>query len=257
MFKRGRIITRAAGRIEGTADPVLALVYAPGQRPDSAALAQLAADAVAVPFTLSHVPPAGEGWVELLAGGLTFDCRGLAPAAPAAAPGNGALLGLRTTPAGETVTLEPAPHLAAGRGLLPVVRMLAGIGAELARRPEVAGVYWHPARCWMAPKYFCGVVQDWLGGGAFPALGLTSLQRQADGAMVSLGLDYLIGQDLRFEPDRRLVPAAVARIAVRLIHELVAGGALREAVDWTGPDGEALRVQPMAGGRQLRIALQR
>lgn len=215
----------------------------------------VAAGEMATPFTLSHIASDPEHWVELLAAGLTYDCRGLAPGAPASWPGAGALLGLHEPPPGETITLQPSPHLAEGRGLLPVVRVIAGLGAQLADLPGLVAVHWNPARCWMAPKYFCGVVADWLSGGAFPALGLTSLQRGSDGTMVTAGLDYLIGQELRFEPDRKLVPAAVARIAVRLIHDLVETGPLRREGEFTGPEGEVLRVEPVRQGRQLKVSL--
>lgn len=237
---------------------MLALVYAPGTRPGIAALEALSSqEGLRVPFRISHVGEDPALWAELLASGLTFDCRGLGPGEGMAHPGAGSLLGLHEPPSGEVVTLEPAPHLAEGRGLLPVVRALAGLGAELGRLPGLAGAFWQPARSWMAPKYFCGIIDDWLSGGAFPALGLTALQRTADGGMVSVGLDFLIGQELHFEPNRKLFPAAIARIAVRLIHELVESGALREAAEFIGPEGERLLIEPVRQGRQLRISVQR
>ena len=107
----------------------------------------------------------------------------------------------------------------------------------------------------MEPAYFRRVVGDWLAGGAFPALGLTSLRRESNGAMVSLGLGLLIGQELRFEPERALSAAAVARISVRLIHELIERGPLQEPEDFVGPDGEALLAVPVRGGEQLRVML--
>lgn len=175
---------------------------------------------LSVPFALSHVPVGNENWVELLAAGLTCDCHGLAPVGGATHPGDGAPLGLDEPPAGEVVTLQPAPHLAEGAGLFPVVRILTGPGAQLARLPGLLAVYWYPSRRWMAPKYFCGVIEAWLAGGPFPPLGLTSLRRECDGVRVSAGLDFLIALELHFQPDRRLVPAAAAKIAVRLIDDL-------------------------------------
>ncbi len=243
---------------EQASGAVLSLIYAEGQRPGLEALAGLAGRPLkSVPFALSHIPDAGEDWVELLAAGLTFDCHVLSPGDPAAHPDNGALLGLPDVPGGEAISLRPAPHLAEGRGLLPVVRILAGLGAELGNLPGLIAAHWQPAQCWMAPKYFRGVVEEWLSGGAFPALGLTSLQREDDGTMVSAGLDFLIGQELRFEPDRRLVPAAIARIAVRLIHSLIETGPLMEPMTYLGPEGEPLGVEPVKRGRQLRVSLQR
>jgi hypothetical protein len=193
----------------------------------------------------------------LLARGMTFDCRGLAPGAGTALPEVGTLLGLDKAPPGEALALLPGPHLAEGRGLLPVVRVLAGLGAVLAGLPGVLAVCWNPATSWMAPDYFRKTAFDWLGGGAFPALGLTTLKRERNGAMVSQGLELLIGQELRFEPDAELAPAQVARIAVRMIHELVARGPLTEAEEFAGPEGEPLLAVPVREGTQLRVIVRR
>jgi hypothetical protein len=188
---------------------------------------------------------------------MTFDCRGLAPGPGTPFPDSGTLLGLDSVPRGETLALLPGPHLAEGRGLLPVVRVLAGLGAALAGLPGVLAVCWNPAGTAMAPEYFRKRVFDWLGGGAFPALGLTTLQRESNGAMVSQGLELLIGQELRFEPDVELAPAQIARIAVRMIHELIERGPLAEADEFTGPDGEPLLAVPVREGSQLRVMVRR
>lgn len=240
------------------AEAVLSLLFAKGARPDAEGVAGVGApQGRAGAFSVSHRPPAEDGWLELLASGLTFDCRGLAPAEPIPTPPAGARLGLDRIPDGEVVTLAPGPHIAQGRGLLPVVRVLAGVGRRLADLPHLSAVCWLPAGSWMEAGYFCRVVDDWLGGGAFPALGLTSLRRESNGAMVSLGLDLLIGQELRFEPDRTLSASAVARISVRLINELVVNGPLVSAQEFAGPDGEVLVAVPVRGGRQLRVMVSR
>jgi len=228
---------------------VLSLVFAPGHRPDAAALKALAQTSAApLDFSISHLAPPAQGWAELLALGLTFDCRGLTPAPSAAFPPEGALLGLEQVPEGEAVTLMLGPHLAGAQALIPVVRAVAGVGARLAALPGVEAVCWLPARSWMAPAYFRKVAADWLGGGAFPALGLTTLHPAEGGAMTSLGLGWLTGQELRFEAGHGLAPAAVARIAVRLINDLVSAGPLHEAAELTGPAEERLHLIPQAGG---------
>ncbi len=231
---------------------------AKGQRPNAEAIAALQQNGGSgLDFTISHRPAEGEGWVELLARGMTFDCRGLVPAAAAPMPLPGTLLGLEKQPPGEALVLLPGPHLAEGRGLLPVVRVLAGLGAALAQLPGVQAVCWNPAGSWMGADYFRKVALDWLGGGAFPALGLTTLKRERNGAMVSQGLELLIGQELRFEPDPELTPAQVARIAVRMIHELVERGPLNEADEFSGPGGEPLLAVPVRDGSQLRVMVRR
>lgn len=241
------------------------MIFAEGQRPDLDAIAALAAKPGSVmPFAISHIPDpdnAGAGmpgnWVELLAGGLTFDLQGLGHGDPSPYPAPGALLGLAEAPAGEALALGPAPHLADGAGTVPAMRVLSGIGTQLAGLPGVLAAHWGPASCWMTVKYYCGVVGEWLDGGAFPALGLTSLRREPDGAMTSLGLDFFTGQELRFEPDRRLPPAAIAKAAVRLVHSLVETGPLRARAEFAGPDGIVLLVEPVREGRLLRVTVQR
>ena len=244
--------------------PRLCLVFAPGQRPDLTVLEALTeqrpADDVAQ-FALSHraVEPAGgasgRAWAELLCNGLTFDCTGLAPHADDGAPLPGPLVGLSDHPLGEVVSLAPGPHLAGAAGLIPVLRTLAALGSRLAALHGVLAVSWTPAGAWVAPDIFRRSVADWLGGGAFPGLVLTALRQERNGAMISQGLNLLIGQELRIEPDKRLPPAAMARTALRLIHELVQSGPLSAEQDFTGPGGEHLLAVPVRGGSQLRILL--
>lgn len=223
---------------------------------DSIALAGLG-NAQPGAFTISHRPEPHEGWAELLSSGLTFDCNGLSPGDAEESPTSGALLGLDTVPMGEAIALRPGPHIVAGQGLLPVVRVLAAVGVRLSALPGVRAICWGPAGSWMDPAYYQRVVGDWLAGGAFPALGLTSLRRESNGAMVSLGLGLLIGQELRFEPERSISAGAVARLSVRLIDELIASGPLSEAREFAGPDGETLLAVPVRGGEQLRVMIRK
>jgi len=208
-------------------------------------------------FACSHLPNPSEGWIELLASGLTFDCHGLPPAAPLVLPTHAALMGLEAQPKGEGIALGPGPHLAEAVGMLPVIKQLAGIGAALAALPGATAVAWNPARCWMPASYFRKVIGNWLAGGPFPALGLTSLQRESDGSMQSVGLALFTGQELVFAPDRALGPADIARVAVRLIHALIEVEPLTAPHEFTGPDGEPIDVVPIRDGRQLRVSVRR
>ncbi len=235
--------------------PRLCLIFAPGTRPDIAALDSLASqieEPAGAAFTISHRPPAAD-WAELLSNGLTFDCTGLVPAADEPQPPAGVPVGLRSMPAGEVIALAPGPHLAGSAGLLPVLRSIAALGARLAKLPGVQAVVWTPAAAWVAPDLFRRSVGEWLAGGAFPGLVLTALERERNGAMVSRGLQLLTGQELRFEPDKRLPSAAMARLAVRLIHELVHYGPLTAERDFTGPAGEHILAVPVRDGAQIRI----
>ena len=261
MVRGDLVIGAEDSSLEAQNSSVLSLVFAEGQRPDITALAVLAeASLQRAPvsrFMISHRPMPSEGWAELLASGLTYDCAGLNPAPPAFSPVGGALLGLEQQPVGEAISLSPGPHLAEAMGMLPVVRVLAGLGAQLASLPGAAAVCWNPARCWMPVAYFCKVVDNWLANGPFPALGLTSLERDGDGSIISVGLALLIGQELRFSPDAKLVPADIARIAVRLIHALIETGPLAAQHSFLGPDRETLLVTPNPLGTLLEVTIER
>lgn len=255
VIPRGRVTDNSAIDWE-SGSAILALAFAPGMRPDAHAISELSGrEDLQSPFAVTHAQRTGNPWLELLTGGLAFDCRGLAPGDFAFPSGDAALLGVAQVPDGEAITLEPAPHLAEGGGLLPVVRAMVGLGSQLCDLPGATGVYWRPAKCWMAPKYFVGVVRDWLNGGPFPGLGLTSLRHGEGGTMVSVGLDYLIGQELLFSPNRRLAPAALARVAVRLVNDLVSSGPLQRPAELRGPEGELIEAVPTSDGRQLRVSI--
>lgn len=236
--------------------PCLSLVFAPGQRPAAGVIADhlCLPDAALPAATVSHAPADGH-WIELLSSGLTFDCAGLAPGPAAALPPAGAAIGMSGNPGGEAITLAPGPHLSGGAGLLPVLRIMAGLGARLAGLPGLLAVIWSPAGTWVEPATFVRAITAWLGGGAFPALALTGLERESNGAMVTRGLGLLCGQELRIEPDRRLEPAAIARIAVRLIHDLITVGPIERELDLAGPAGEALLAVPVRGGNEVRILI--
>ncbi len=236
----------------------MSLVFEEGQRPDADALYALSRqDSEGTGFSVSHVAPAADGWAELLAMGLTFDCAGLVPAAAGPKPPAGTLLGLMEEPAGEVVTLAPGPHIEDAPGMLPIVQVLAGVAARLCSLPGVKAVVWQPAQCWMPSAYFAKVVGKWLAGGAFPALGLTTLERGSDGSIYTRGLSLMTGQELSFAPDAKLGAADVARIAVRLIHALIEVDPLEEPHQFTGPDGEVIDVTPQSGNYSLRVTIRR
>jgi hypothetical protein len=242
---------------DDSAAPVLSLIYAPGARPDVAAVREAGAQAGGAGFTISHeATGTGECWAELLTGGLTFDCHGLAPGQSAPAPPAATLLGLASAPEGEALSLQPGPHIAAGAALPPVLRGLLGVAIALARLPQVRAVCWHPSACAMEPGYFIRIAEDWLGGGPFPALGLIALHRQDSGLLVSTGLAFFTGQELAIDPDRRWQPTDMAQLAIRLIDDLIAVGTVTEPRAFTFPEHPAVLAIPVERGTVLRVRRQ-
>lgn len=105
----------------------------------------------------------------------------------------------------------------------------------------------------MSISYFKSIVDAWLTGGPFPALGLTSVKPAFDGGLQTLGLAYFIGQELHIEPEVAADRVAATRIAARLINSLVRGGPIDAAMSVTGPDGERLTLSPSANGKFIRL----
>ena len=233
----------------------ISLLFSRGSRPDADAIARLAAvGGDSVTFSVSHRPAAHPYWLELLALGLTFDIQGLAPGVPAEASpiAHAFSLPLANTRGLEALTVRPGPHLSAGGNLLPVIRAISALGCELAALPGLVAIGWEPARTAMTPQYFRKVVDAWLKGGAFPALGLTALVRGHDGLVASDGLAFFTGFEIRLEPAQGESPADVAKLALRILHDLVENGPYSSG-PVEGPGGAGLHCEYMANRTLLRI----
>lgn len=244
--------------------PQASLLFAPGARPGREAVRDLAHSdggfSISLDPLAERAPAAAsadsETWLELLASGLTFDLTGLAPGRPAELPSARHAFGLPDDMQEhrfEAVTLRPGPHLAGGQRMVPVIRCLAWVAARLATLPGTQAVAWHPARCWSAPQPFRAGVQRWVEGGAFPGLSLAALADSPDRALQSEGLALFVGQELRIEPELAEDRAAAAKLALRLMHWLIDAGPVTASQPLVGPEGEALRLEPSANRRFVRV----
>jgi len=234
------------------------LLFPGGSRPDAPAIARLLQSdpQAARAFAIAHRPDPEEGWLELLSHGLTFELAGLAPAPGGEAPELAHRYGFApqsALPEGEWLSLTAGRHLSGGRNLQPVVRSMAAILLGLLALDGLLAVAWGPARTVLAPDYARRALGAWLAGGAFPALGLTALVRDESGAMLSEGLGFFTGQELRIDPILAQNPATAGKIAIRLIHSLVDGWKVEAPVEIAGPQGERLGVEPAANGRILQV----
>lgn len=234
----------------GKLDNAVALLFAAGQRPRVSDLVAHSLKQGQFAVTFESEPggaPGSRQWAELLANGLTFDLSGLAPG-----PGEGAepghhFYGFDQRPdlaRCEMLRLVPGPHLTSGGPMIPVIRCLAWLAAELATLDGLQAIVWQPARAVSAPAYFRDGVIRWISGGAFPGLGLTALVPQDDGTMVSEGLALFTGQELVIDRVIAEDRASAAKLAVRLLHWLVETGPIERTQSLTGPSGETLMLEP-------------
>ena len=189
-------------------------------------------------------------WAELLANGLTFDVSGLASGRACRFPAEAnRFYGFAEEfdPAGcEGIVLSPGPHLVSGGPMVPVLRCLAWLTAELSELPHLSAIVWQAAGSVNEPGHFRESITRWLGGGAFPGLGLTSLAAQADGTMKSQGLSLFTGQELVLDASLSQDKAQGAKMALRLLHWMVENGKIEETLPITGPAGDNLTLEPSA-----------
>lgn len=231
-----------------------------GLVPKAQAVLELLGQAVDVArvFTVTHRPEDDDDWLELLSSGLTFDLSGLSGNGPAPE------VVMRYGVAADAVPdrsawlcLTPGDHLSGGGRQVPVVRVMAAVVLGLLELPGATAVAWGPARTLMGADHFRRIIPGWLKGGAFPALGLTALKRDEADNVVSEGLSFFTGLELRIEPLLAKQPGLAGKVAVRLIHSLVEGWTVKEPVEVEGPEGEILGVTPEENGKILRVCLAR
>ncbi|MFC3097689.1 hypothetical protein [Alteraurantiacibacter palmitatis] len=232
----------------------MVLLFAQHQRPSLARIQALSLTHGQFAVTLDSVADEGKAgehgalhWCELLANGLTFDLTGLSPGVAAAMPEMRHFFALDAKAAlgdCEAMALTPGPHLLSGGAMIPVLRCLAWLAGELAELENIAGVAWGPAATVCAPGYFRDAVTRWLGGGAFPGLGLTALRTLEDGSLQSEGLSLFTGQELLLVPDAGGDPQRAAKLALRLLHWLVDMGRITHTMSLTGREGEPILLEP-------------
>lgn len=256
LFSRNYCPDRAAIHEFVKAHPAIALTLDPFARPnlhlvggeDSAG--SNAADRTGVHRT-------DRVWVELLRDGLTFDLEGLAPGRAFEVPPSEHKFDCAQdmTPSRvQALRLVPGAHLAGGEATLPVLRGMLGLARDLVQHFEhVEAVAWPPSASVIGRRYFESSTTAWLEGGAFPALGLTAFREALDGGLQSIGLDFLIGQELRIEPMLAGDKVAATRLGVRLINRLVLTGPVKEAEQLIGPDGDRLQLEPSKNGKYIRV----
>ena len=253
----GGLIARDGHRESAQAEAGLALLFPAGSRATVEDVERILAQPDAGKTArISSQRARGEGWLELLASGLTFDLAGLAPEPALQAPGPRHVFGLPRD-AGtfdlESIVLLPGPHLAGAGAMVPVVRAMAVLASALARGLGALAVCWQPAGSWMDVQYFARIVESWSAGGAFPALGLTGIERMADGGVESDGLAFFIGQELWVEARGGEAASDTVKLAVRMVDHLIREGPVKAREALTGPDGEALVAEPSGDGRFVRL----
>lgn len=250
-----------------TARPVghLSVLFAPGKRPDASSIVALKerVEGFSVSNQLvdarSPSGPVKEYWLELLADGLVFDLFGLAPGKAAQASGCEHLVDLQgdtdtlAAKGLEAITLIPGAHLRGGEAMIPVVRTMCRLGAQLSELPGVEALAWHPARSCISPAYFRSAVTHWLEDGPFPALGLTALKPTPDGGIQSVGMAFFTGQELRIEPELAEDGKAAARLAARLINKLLGESGLERETHMELPNGIRLLLAPSPNGKFVRV----
>lgn len=229
--------------------PCLFILFPDGQRPSAqdvrTALAIGGVGQISYDPAESEAVVVSSDWLELVVDGLTFDLLGLAPGRSLLAPPPRHCFGLSGAElAGcEAIGLAPGPHLAGAANAMPVVRTLLRLAAVLTTQwREALGALWWPADSVMRRELFVSAIESWIGGGAFPALGLTGVVERPGGVLASDGLAFFTGQELALDAALGGDRVAATRLLVRLIDRLVGHPPLEGETAISLDDGRRLRL---------------
>jgi hypothetical protein len=241
----------------------LLLLFRAGERPDGERLTSLVE--AAERLTVTNQIPGEQGQpaagFELLRDGLTYDLLGLASGRshpeqvdPFITRHRFGFRGEVYSSSLECMSLQPGPHLSAGMHSVAVVRTLASIAVTLAELlPGLIAVAWPPARSIVGVEFFRSSVSAWLSGGAFPSLGFAAFEDDLEGGIVSVGLSWFTGQEIRLANNIAIDRAGAAKLGVRLVNHLVSQGKLVENEFVVGPDGGRLALEPTRDGKVVRV----
>ena len=249
------------------------LIFDRSRRPDRSALIESVSTIQGV--TISHDPyrrdsansharesvrsiPDGT-WLELLQWGMTFDCLGLSPGPGVFIPAIEYRLNIpvdQNFGAFEAIAITPGPHLADAANSLPVVRALLDLAAQLASHLEgVEAISWGPARTAMPPEFFNSAITSWIEGGPFPALCLTGFKVNPQGRLHTDGMEWFVGREIVLSAELSRDRTTATRIAMRVIHEIVAIGRLDTLVQMSTEDGTKLSLEPIDGNLIVRSSM--
>lgn len=147
------------------------------------------------------------------------------------------------------ISVGPGPDIAAVTEGLPLVRAGAAIVRRVLEIGDPVAVVWRPIGSMMEKGYFTDMADEWLQGGAFPALGLASFRDAPDGGLHSHGLTYFTGQELRLVPAIAEQGDRAVALGAGLVEKLVEHGALKAPIEVRNFDGRKMRLAPSANGR--------
>jgi len=190
--------------------------------------------------------------VSLQRSGLVFDLVGLSPGpaipVPDMQPRDGEhLMSSRV----HAVSLRLGPHIAAGKRSVAVLREWFALAQGIADQLEGVTICWVPGEVAIPTEKLAPHLAEWDARGQVPVGLLATFRRTLDGAIQSQGLEYFTGQEFRIEPP--LVGGDQEPLARLLFAHLFFAGTQEETGQLTAPDGHALRLEPSANGRYVRV----
>ena len=247
-------LTKAARDIAVSHDGSLLLLFLRERTPDHDTLVSAIEDCEDI--SIGNVDREA-GLIEVVRDGMIFELVGTCgPGEPAIPPIDhrfgyeGELLLHRK----RALALRPGAHVEAGMRLLPVIRTMLGAAAAIVTQlGDVRALVWPPSASLIGPNFFVSSVEAWLGGGPFPALGLTAFASLENGAIVSRGLAFFIGQELLIDRSLASDRSSGVRLGIRLADRLIAQGPLSVSQNAAGPDGSSVRLSPSPDQHTVRV----
>jgi hypothetical protein len=146
-------------------------------------------------------------------------------------------------------------QVGSGRISPSIVKQMLTLSVALGEELDCNAVLWHPSQIVTGFSYFSEAVEQYTSGGPFPVLAFVDFAFANDGSLVTTGLSWLSGQELKLE--KSTLPAMeMMRRAVRISHDIACNGAIDVAMEIDGLDhGERMNLVPSANGQKLHVSI--
>ncbi len=148
--------------------------------------------------------------------------------------------------------------LISGKHLPEINRRLLSLGQWIGDSLGATAAAWLPARRVTSFAWFDEAVNQYLDGGPFPALFQASVSEVRRGYFITIGLDYLTGQEIHLITPDNYDLARVTRHLTRIIDSIFTHGKIVKPTRSEGLDeSETLIYTPRTDLTEVHIEIQR
>lgn len=161
------------------------------------------------------------------------------------------------SPKDSGIGIAPRDNITSAKHMLEVNHRLLLLGKWIGESLNATAAVWIPSRRLASFAYYLDSVEQYLSGGPFPALFQTSFLESKDGSLITTGLSYFSGQEIRLTAPPGYNETQITERMVRIIDDMVNHGKIDNPARSDGMvQGETLFFSPRDDLDQVDILIQ-